>query len=1829
MQFQRNDSSLKTFTSQSKNRMFGKKSRLSGSRSTHRRQRLLVEMLEDRRLLASDLPPLLDINVTSNLLGSDPTRFVDVEGTAFFTATTPTTGRELWKSDGTVEGTVLVKDVRAGNIDSSISNMINVDGILYFAANDGIHGYELWKSDGTSDGTVLVKDIHPGSYYSSIGGLTNVAGIVYFKADDGVHGIELWKSDGTENGTQLVKDINLSIGSYPESLTNLNGTLYFSAYDELHGEELWKTDGSAAGTVLVKDVNPGSNGAIIRSLFELDNTLYFVAHDGVRGNELWKSDGTSTGTVLVKDINVGSGASFPDWLTNVNGTLFFRADNGINGRELWKSDGTQGGTVLVRDILPGINGSFPFHLTANDDTLYFQANEGVHGFELWKSDGSQAGTSLVKDIIPGSAGAGAGDITNLDGLIYFIAYDGIHGTSLWRSDGTDIGTVLVTQVAAGNSGAIQNLTKVNDRLFFSADDGIHGYEPWISDGTATGTHSLKDIDRGTNDAELNGLTSVNGSLFFTANDAIAGQELWKSDGTAAGTGIVKDINPGAGDSLASNLTAVQGMLFFRADDGVHGSELWKTDGTAAGTALVKDIVASSDGSNPQHLTNANGTLFFTADQGVSGRELWKSDGTTTGTKLVKDLIPGNTGSYPRNLTSVNGLLYFTTIINESEELWKSDGTVSGTVMVKGFPVLNNYNDPNLKFLTNVNGTLYFTASDGSSGYELWKSDGSAGGTVVVKDLNPGFIGSYPQSLTNVGGVLYFGNESAQAAELWKSDGTAAGTVLVKELNYGGPFGLYLPSSLTNVDGVLYFTVESVDYGAELWKSDGTDDGTVLVKDLAPGTAGSNPTNLRDVNGTLYFTANDGINGEELWKTDGTAEGTELVTDFTGDSGGSNPSAPVAVGSNLFVAATTDSFGRELYVLPSPKSPLAISTGLVNASTTQWTTATLDRTFNDMVVVATLSTSSANPSVATRIRNAGSGNTFEVMLQRTDGKTDAVTVPVHYMAVEAGVYTVAEHGVKLEAIKSLSTVTDRKNSYVGEEQTASLVNSYANPVVVGQVMTANDPRWSAFWSHGPSATKPANGSSIWTGKHVGSDPLTSRADETIGFIVIEAGNGNVNGFHYSASLGAKSIDGVFNNGDSYPLSLVNPDGAVASISGIIGSDGGWAVLYGDNPLTDRIALAIEEDQAHDFERSHANEQVSYIVFEGVAFANQNPVANDDGGVGFTTTKNESFTTASVLANDTDPDKGDVLSVLSFDIAATMGLVASNNDGSFDYDPNGQFDDLGIGETATDTFTYTVSDGNGGTDTAMVTITIHGPLASPGPQLQTGVAMVSTTGWTTVTLPQSYNDMVVVTTLQTSKTNPSVVTRIRNAGSGDTFEITLQHAGTLGGTNDVSALVHYTVVEAGVYTVAEHGVKMDAIKTLSTVTDRKGSYIGQDETTALTNVYTNPVVIGQVMTFNDPSWSAFWSHGPTPFDPASGSAVWVGKHVGSDPISTRAVEQLGFITIEQGNGTIDGWQYSAALGSSTIDGVFNNGNSYPLTLSNPTTAVASQSGMHGSDGGWAVLIGADPLTSGLWLAIEEDQAQDFERTHANEQVAYLVFKPLSEPESNRVSVLASENDQLAIRDAASWRMAEPIMVNGEFQTTARNVLEGQETIHTNLTRPWQNFVRSGDVDNSGDVTAADALEIIFELSQHRYSDPATGELYAPLSIEQWPGLYFDRSGDNRVSALDALGVINDLYLQQLSQSADSVDAEVAATLTDFVPTLEANDFLSSRFPNFNSPSETQNAASMSRAVNQDSAIRSDNPVAFPYDAKNEPVRQSSDRAVDEVLADELFLTMLGNS
>jgi ELWxxDGT repeat protein len=247
-----------------------------------------------------------------------------------------TNGNELFKSNGTYAGTVLVKDIYPDYYDAYPGNLTVVDTMLYFTANNGKIGKELWITDGTSSGTKLVKDIYTGAASGGVSNIVSFRNKAFFTANDGQSGVELWSSDGTASGTNLFLDINSGAGgSYPNNLLAVDTLLYFVVNDSIHGSELWVSNGTAAGTHLLKDIKTGPESANIKNMIQVRNYLYFTADNGINGQELWRTDGTSSGTQMLPEVYAGAMSSNPNLLTLVGDTLYYTADHPFYGNELW------------------------------------------------------------------------------------------------------------------------------------------------------------------------------------------------------------------------------------------------------------------------------------------------------------------------------------------------------------------------------------------------------------------------------------------------------------------------------------------------------------------------------------------------------------------------------------------------------------------------------------------------------------------------------------------------------------------------------------------------------------------------------------------------------------------------------------------------------------------------------------------------------------------------------------------------------------------------------------------------------------------------------------------------------------------------------------------------------------------------------------------------------------------------------------------------------------------------------------------------------------------------------------------------------------------------------------------------------------------------------------------------------------------------------------------------------------------------------------------------------------------------------------------------------
>jgi ELWxxDGT repeat protein len=601
-------------------------------------------------------------------------------GGIVFTSASGLGGITLWASDGTAPGTLSIRHMGFFCFCPADRLQFRSTGSQVFFSGQDFEtdsGYELFRTDGTEAGTVLVKDINPGPFYSIDAwgsAFTAFAGDLLFFAEDGTHGFEVWRSDGTTAGTALVADLEPGAeGSSGEPQGGgvsrvqqgivLAGEWLFLARTTAEGWALWKTDGTAAGTELVLPIQtPAAASSLLpqaaategRLRIGLGNLLLFRADDGLTGAELWKSDGTEAGTSLIADLDSDSPSPGPRRLTVMANKVYFEDVS------LFKSDGTEAGTNGVFS-----NGD---HLTPLGNILFFSAFVSLSGDNLMRTiDGPTADTAPVGNLGgPGQPRYAPKGLTVFGGSLLFSDQD----NELWKvldpSPGVNPVPFDIHPAGMHLANASQ-LTVLGSTLFFAADDGASGLELWKTNGTAAGTSQVADIhpgpgssmeeiyDRARSSAFA---VTAGGKLFFTADDGAAGRELWKSDGTAAGTFLLADIRPGSASSEIAWLTAAFDRVYFVADDGVHGRELWTSDGTSAGTRLVEDVNPGPASSTPQELEYLRHTILFAADDGTHGLEPWVSDGTAATTSLLQDVAPDSLPSSPSQFTGAGPLLYF-------------------------------------------------------------------------------------------------------------------------------------------------------------------------------------------------------------------------------------------------------------------------------------------------------------------------------------------------------------------------------------------------------------------------------------------------------------------------------------------------------------------------------------------------------------------------------------------------------------------------------------------------------------------------------------------------------------------------------------------------------------------------------------------------------------------------------------------------------------------------------------------------------------------------------------------------------------------------------------------------------------------------------------------------------------------------------------------------------------------------------------------------------------------------------------------------------------------
>jgi ELWxxDGT repeat protein len=804
---------------------------------------------------------------------------------------------ELWRSDGTPEGTVLLKDLSPGGEGSTPRAFTPWREQLFFLASPQDTGLSLWSTNGSPEGTVLRARLQPRAGYSVAGErLVPTRHGLCLALQSGVEqNAELWCKDSSPLGMVRLSGPWEAPGSKGHSLTwraVQDGTAYFTV-----DGQLWSTDGSPEGTRHVGQSVPGIDTLSPTSFIPYKDRLYFEATAGIPG--LWRTDGTASGTTLVTPmLDVGGGGAA------ANNTLWLPALASTEGErtQLWKSDGTPEGTTRVATLSPTAElGTASFQPLNATTTLFLTtpppsttpptaAHVGV-----WRTDGTTEGTVRLAAFAHKTALAVFG------GAGYFLK-PSPEDYQLWRTDGSLAGTQLVLDLPTG-----QNFTPITEtlsdfnvtpqalffRTWYSIGARGHFQKLWRTDGTPEGTRPVLDAPGFTADASPEQLVAAGSRVYFAARTPGGG--LWTSDGTAEGTVLLSALRLSDIETPHDpDLTPVaDGRLFFRSRQGSGPIELWVSNGTPAGTALVTNVP-------PEELTALGTTLYFRGYQQATGFRLWKSDGTPAGTVEVAQPA-GSAYSFPQSLTPVGGLLYFAARTDAGPALWKTDGTAEGTTLVKPLPVANH---TALRGFTAADGVLYFIADS-----TLWKSDGTPEGTVALKAAPSG--GGVGPGIVTVGAAAYFRLATPTQGELWRTDGTPEGTVRLAHTALD-------VEPLAAMQGTLYFQANDGQAGWELWKTNGTTQGTVRVKDLQPRQREGRITGkvlALEAEGRLFFSAPDARGGVEPWVSDGTPGGTGRVQDVAPGAMSSNASGFVRAGERVFFTANDGTHGRELWALP--------------------------------------------------------------------------------------------------------------------------------------------------------------------------------------------------------------------------------------------------------------------------------------------------------------------------------------------------------------------------------------------------------------------------------------------------------------------------------------------------------------------------------------------------------------------------------------------------------------------------------------------------------------------------------------------------------------------------------------------------------------------------------------------------------------------------------------------------------------------------------------------------------------------------------------------------
>jgi CSLREA domain-containing protein len=620
-------------------------------------------------------------------------------------------------------------------------------------------------------------------------------------------------------------------------------------------------------------------------------------------------------------------------------------------------------------------------------------------------------------------------------------------------------------------------------------------------------------------------------------------------------------------------------------------------------------------------------------------------------------------------------------------------------------------------------------------------------------------------------------------------------------------------------------------------------------------------------------------------------------------------------------------------------------------------------------------------------------------------------------------------------------------------------------------------------------------------------------------------------------------------DSKTVQSVDATGTVGRVT-----NNGTNVSYDPNGQFDALAVGATATDTFTYTMVDGGGLTSTAtVTVTINGQNDGPTANDD-----TATINEDAgaTAVLVLGNDTDPDAGDVPFVFSVTQPPASGAGVTNNGTQVTYNPLGVFNSLKAGETASDSFTYTVSDGHGGSSTATVNVTVTGQNDGPTAVADTG----------------SVNEDGPGTTI-------NVLTNDTDPDSGDTQTVlTVNVTGTLGSVSFTGTDVTYNPNGA-----------FNSLKAGATATDTF-TYTMVDGSSAASTATVTITVTGQ----NDAP-TAVNDSASTNEDATNVAIDVLGNDTDPDIGDTKSVQSVGALS-NGGSITNNGTNVTFTPGASfqdlqvgqTRDTAF----SYTMVDGSGATSSASvtitvtgvnDAPVANNDGTYAGVVGNTKATlsdasAGPKVTLTGNllNQNDTDPDAGDTKTASLV-------NANGAAVTVNSNGSFVFTPAPgaqngnvtfTYKITDSQGASSNNATVTLNVVERVWWVDSSLgsngngtsTSPFSVLSSAAASDDSGDYVFLKANNtytggIDLNSSERLYGEPnglsVTGAASSPI-VAANAGLTNPNVTNTTVSPFRAVGVANDVDIQRVNISSASGDGVAGTGVTNL--TIGANTTIS---------------------------------------------------------------------